>query len=51
MQKVSFYQTINLGFFSLIVPFLAEIPDLTGGLQQVSVTLTVFVVVIFQVLA
>ena len=51
MQKVSFYQAINLGFFTLIVPFLAKLPDIKGGLKELSIAYNVILVIIIQVLA
>lgn len=51
MQKISFYQTINIGFFLVLVPFFAQLPDLELGLKELRINLNLIIIVVMQIFA
>ena len=42
MQKIVLYQSINLGFFSLFLPFIVKLPDIRSGVQSLSLPYVIF---------
>lgn len=48
MQKIVLYKSINLGFFSLFLPFIVKLPNLEDGVESLSLPYVTFISSITQ---
>ena len=48
MQKIILYKAINLGFFSLFLPFIVKLPDLRQGTESLSLPYVTFISMLTQ---
>ena len=48
MQKNVMHQAINLGLFSIFVPFIAKLPNLKEGVNAVNLPLNMLITILIQ---